>query len=158
MTCRYDRDKREYLTPEGDPCRRDEYGDPTRHCGVRRSCGQHIGPHELTCPRCIGRTRQDIRAIADLAPLAMVEALGDGINSEAAQIAGPATDPRLWSARRIAILSHLLAWNAHGRISELQYWHARVLVEDDDETHPERLLTGWHLRSPRTTTTRCPTG
>lgn len=107
--CRWDRDAGDYLTPEGDPCRRDEYGDPTTHCTARRTCSQHVGRGELTCARCLGRVRQTIRKIAAYSPLlptaAELEEYGrravQGVNSEAAWLAGPAADPESWMWHQI---------------------------------------------------------
>lgn len=128
MTCRWDREAEDYLT-DGKPCRHDDYGDPTQHCTARRTCSQHVGVGELTCARCIGRTRVDIRQIRDLAALMLPVALGAGVNSEAANLAGPAADPEAWSWRKVAA--------AQGRA-----WHVS-LVEDDDEHHPYTVLTRW---------------
>lgn len=100
MSCKWDSEAGDYLV-NGKPCRRDDYGDPTRHCTARRTCSVHIGRDELTCPRCIGRTRADIRWIENLAALMPIEALVQGVNSEAANIAGPAGDPLVLSWRRI---------------------------------------------------------
>ena len=109
--CRYDADTGAYLV-DGEPCRTDDYGDPTHHCQARRTCANHIGPDELTCARCVSRTRIDLRRIVDLAPLMAVQALGTGVNSEAAMLAGPAADPEAWmwtqAARRRRILERFI--------------------------------------------------
>lgn len=142
--CRWDRDAEDYLI-DGEPCRHDDYGDPTRHCTARRTCAQHIGPDELTCARCVGRTRADLRVIRDLAALMLPAALGAGIDSEAANLAGPATDVRTWHERRTAMKTYLLTWEAVGRINAEQYAHARATMEDDDEEHPYTVLTRWQM-------------
>ena len=144
MNCRYDRQSEDYLV-DGEKCRHDEYGDPTNHCTARRTCANHIGQSEHTCARCIGRTRQDLRRIVELAPLMLAQAIGTGVDGEAANLAGPGVDPRGWSERRMAMLHHLLAWEAGGRITERQYVHARGMMEDDDDQHPYVVLTRWHL-------------
>ena len=46
--CRWDREVGAYLTPDGDPCKRDDYGDLTYHCTARRTCANHVGKGELT--------------------------------------------------------------------------------------------------------------
>lgn len=140
--CRYDQIAGDYLI-DGEPCRTDEYGDPTKHCTARRTCSQHIGRDELTCLRCISRGRSVIRQIADLSALMMPAALASGLDSEAVNLAGPATDPTAWSERRIAMRSHLAAWEQVGRITEHQHLRARVNMEDDDEHHPYVVLTRW---------------
>lgn len=100
--CRYDKTAGEYLTDDGQPCRTDDYGDPTHHCTARRTCSVHIGADDLTCPRCIGRTRSDIAWVRNLAALMPVEAVARGdVNSEPANLAGPSADPTVTSWRRI---------------------------------------------------------
>lgn len=143
--CKWNPEKGDYLTPDGNLCRHDDYGDPTKHCSARRTCSQHVGPREQTCARCISRTRQDIRATQELATLMPTQALNDGIQSEAANLAGPSTDVRAWSHRRVAMNAHLLGWITIGRITEKAYLHARALMEDDDELDPDALLNRWHM-------------
>lgn len=131
MTCRWDTEAADYLTPDGDPCKVDEYGDPTSHCTARRTCSQHVGWGELTCARCLGRVRRLIRRIVDFAALMLPEALSAGLESEAANLAGPAADAEAWSWRKVAAMQ--------GRA-----WH-QSLVEDDDDWHPETVLTRWAM-------------
>lgn len=130
-TCRYDKAAEDYLRADGTACRHDDYGDPTRHCTARRTCAQHIGEDELTCARCVGRTRADLRQILSLAPLMLPVALGAGVDSEAANLAGPAADVEAWTWRKVA------ARQGHA-------WHVS-LIEDDDERHPYSVLTRWEL-------------
>jgi hypothetical protein len=152
MSCRWDRDAEEYLN-DGEPCKVDDYGDPTRHCTARRSCAQHVGEGEITCARCLGRTRTDVRRIVALSPLMVVQALGSGVDSEAAWLAGPAADVRDWSERRIAMRDHLDTWRLIGfpvgderhLLTEKQVLHARALMEDDDEQHPYTVLCRWWM-------------
>lgn len=129
--CKWDRDTETYLTADGEPCRRDDNGDPTRHCTARRSCAMHVYGDEITCARCVSRTRQDIRAITEQTPLLMVAALGGGVNSEAANLAGPAADVEAWSWRKVAARQGVA-------------WHVSLL-EDDDEKHPYTVLTRWEF-------------
>jgi hypothetical protein len=131
VTCRWDSDTADYYI-DGQPCRHDDYGDPTRHCTTRRTCSQHIGPKEQTCARCLGRTRIDIRQIVDRAALMLPEALITGINSEAANLAGPAANPEAWSWRKVTAMQ--------GRA-----WHLSQ-VEDDDDWHPYTVLVRWAWR------------
>jgi hypothetical protein len=125
-TCRWDRDAADYLTHDGDPCRTDDHGDPTHHCTSRRTCSWHVGPTELTCARCLGEVRRDIRWIVTLTALIPVAAEAEGIDSEVAHLAGPAADPEAWSWRKVAA-------------NQGRGWHLS-LEEDDDETHPEAVL------------------
>lgn len=144
MKCRYDRDVENYLI-DGEPCRVDDYGDPTRHCTARRTCSVHIGPDELTCPRCIGRTRADITWITNLAALMPTEALSAGVASEAANLAGPAAQPHGWSERRLAMLRHLDAWLEAARITEQQWISAHANMPEEDTHHPLNVLGRWVL-------------
>lgn len=131
IRCKWDRDAEDYLV-DGEPCRVDDYGDPTRHCTSRLSCSQHIGWDEITCPRCIGRTRQDIRRVVALASLLPTAALESrSIESEAVALAGPAADVEAWTWRKVAA--------RQGRA-----WHVS-LIEDDDEHHPYTVLTRWQM-------------
>lgn len=76
------------------PCEQD-------HCRV---CGwRHPDDaHPLTCPECVGETRDDLDEIAELSSPSRVmgEAINRGINSAAAFIAGPAAHPAAFARRR----------------------------------------------------------
>lgn len=144
--CRWDREFSDYLLPDGTVCRGDEYGDPTRHCTAKKGCANHVGASDLTCARCIGRARTNIKRIALLAPLALPVALEVGsLNSEAVNLAGPAADPRGWAERREAMYRHLDTWTDLERITWEQHAHALAAMPDDDELHPYGLLTRWHM-------------
>jgi len=145
MTCRWDRETETYRTNDGESCRVDEYGDPTHHCTARRTCSWHVAAHELTCARCIAGARRDLRWIGDLSALMLLAAINDGIESEAANLAGPSVDPHGWSERRRAQRQHLDTWATLGRITEAQALHARVALEEDDERHPGRVLGTWAM-------------
>lgn len=99
------------------------------HCTARRSCSWHVEVGQLTCGRCLARVRADLRWIGDLASLLPVAAEAAGVDSEAANLAGPATDSEAWSWRKAAAM-------AGGS------WHLS-LVEDDDEHHPLRVTQTW---------------
>ena len=99
------------------------------HCTGRKSCTWHVETGQLTCGRCINAARSDLRWIENLAALMMTAAIGEGVNSEAANLAGPSVDPEAWSWRKAAARSG-------------GTWHAS-LVEDDDEHHPHRVLATW---------------
>lgn len=99
------------------------------HCMARKNCAWHIGAGELTCGRCLGAVRRDLRWIGDLSPLMMTAAIAAGVNSEAASLAGPSVDPEAWSWRKAA---------ARRGVS----WHLS-LVEEDDEHHPLRVTQAW---------------
>lgn len=139
MICRYDREARDYLLPDGQPCRVDDYGDPTQHCQSRRSCSQHVGYEELTCARCLGRTRRVIGTIVDLSALMMPAALTAGVESQAAVLAGPGADYETFSARR-AIARRWILDNVPPRNVERAMG---ALLDDDDEQHPYVVLTRW---------------
>lgn len=101
------------------------------HCTCRTACPEHVGPTELTAPKCIGRTRDDLAMIVTLAALMLDEAVERGIDSEAANLAGPAADPEAWSWRKVAA-------------KQGGSWHAS-LIEDDDEHHPLFVLGVWDM-------------
>jgi hypothetical protein len=62
-----------------------------RHCTCRKACPEHINPsNPRTAPKCIGRTRDNIKAIRKLNLDTLAEAIRQGVNSEAANLAGPA--------------------------------------------------------------------
>lgn len=132
MSCRYDKETRDYLRPDGEPCRVDEYdGKPTKHCTARRTCSQHVGQDELTCPRCIRPIRRALREIPNLSALMLPEALSAGVESQAAVLAGPAANVEAWSWRKVAA-------------RQGGSWHLS-LIEDDDERHPYSVLTRWQM-------------
>ena len=146
MSCKWDSEAGEYLTSDGEPCRTDDYGDPTRHCTARRTCSVHIGADELTCPRCIARTRANLRRIPTLAALLLPVAVAAGsTETAAASLAGPAAQPRAWSERQIAMRSHLATWEKAGRITEAQHFHARQVMDETDDRHPLNVLGTWDL-------------
>jgi hypothetical protein len=157
VTCRWDSDAGDYLV-DGEPCRTDDYGDATKHCTARRTCSNHVGPGEITCAKCVGRSRMDLRRIVELAPLAMTQAIAVGVESEAANLAGPAADLRVFEARRSIsrawIYTHVRQsardWcedpecaRRHFKTQDGDRWHKRGienaladLLEDDDEFIP----------------------
>lgn len=144
MKCRYDRETNAYLI-DGEPCRVDEYGDPTEHCTARLTCSLHVGKGELTCARCIGRTRRDIRQVLGLASLMLPAALGEGVNSEAADLAGPAADPRDVRATRFYVEGHATHAYRTGRIDSERWEKILGALPDDDEWHPYSVLTRWQM-------------
>lgn len=140
MNCRWTEDG--YLLPDGETCRTDEYGDPTRHCTARRTCAQHVGWNELTCARCIGRVRADLRRIVDLAALMLPEAIVKGVNSEAASLAGPTADPEAWRWRQRARRD--AAYTRHWGDDDA-LMAALAELPADDEHHPTLVLGRWVL-------------
>lgn len=107
---------------------------PERHCAL---CGIEHVTHEgrgadQTCAACIGVVRGDLKLIAELAERLMPEAIHRGVNSEAANLAGPSIDTvdglEAWGYRR---MSGLL-----GRIPALA---------DDDSQHPLWVLGTWEM-------------
>lgn len=98
-----------------------------RHCTAARNCNWHVAEGQLTCGRCIARARWDLRWLSTLAALLMPAALADGVNSEAANLAGPAADREAWTWRKVAMSWHT-PWDA---------------LEDDDEFHPHAVTGTW---------------
>lgn len=160
-TCKYDREAGEYLTPDGETC-----DTPARqHCTARKTCPVHLGWGELTCARCVGRTRTDIRQIVERSALMLPEALVSGVNSEAANMAGPGGDYSVFTARRNIdkrwimdnIHKSARGWcedtdctRRHFKTDDGDRWHKRGienamadLIPDDDPFHPYSVLTRW---------------
>lgn len=98
------------------------------HCG---QCGkEHVGT-DLTCPGCVGATREHIAAIVDMSSRLLREAIVKGVNSEAANLAGPVADPEAWSWRA--------ATARKGAADHI------TLTEDDESTHPAWTLGTWEM-------------
>lgn len=91
-----------------------------RHCSAARNCCWHVAPTELTCGRCLARARGDLDALHRLAGDLWPEALEDGVDSEAAELAAPAADP----------------WQ----------WRHRTGETPDDEHHPHLVVGRWAVR------------
>lgn len=117
-----------------------------RHCSAKRNCAWHLPEGVLTCGRCLAGVRQHLRWIGDLSALVAVQALMDGVDSHAADLAGPAADPRALTEWQIARKSYLRTFESTGRITEAQHLHAlEALAEDDDQRHPYAVLTRWQM-------------
>lgn len=95
------------------------------------TCGRDVTPPELTCPTCIGRTRRDLTDIVTLAALMPTEAERRGVNSEAAYLAGPASDPYTTTARRVYVARTTGALLG--------------AMDDDDPHHPLTVLGTWEM-------------
>lgn len=116
-----------------------------RHCSARKSCTWHIDASEVTCGRCIADVRRDLAWIESLAALMLTAAISDGVESEAANLAGPAADPRALTEWQVARKGHLRAWESLGRITAAQHLHAIEAMDTDDERHPYSVLTRWQM-------------
>ena len=147
MSCRYDREAKQYFREDGMACVTDDYGDPTRHCTAKRTCSQHIAHGELTCARCLGRTRNDLRQIVNLTALMLPEAVARGsVNTEVANLAGPSADPLVESWRRINRAKATGSTIGDGAdetdpTAVLGIWQA-MLSEDYDHELPDRITLG----------------
>ncbi|MDF1603382.1 hypothetical protein [Nocardioides sp. YIM 152315] len=114
------------------------------HCTAAKNCAWHTGEGELTCARCIGAVRRDLRWIADLASLMMTAAISDGVTSEAANLAGPSPHPGTVVSRRVLLrkrLATLGPFAAAAGIDETGY----CVMPDDDWHHPYAVLGRWAL-------------
>ncbi len=114
------------------------------HCTARRNCTWHVDPNHQTCGRCITAVRRDLHWAADLAALTPTAAMGDGINSEAANLAGPAPHPGTEISRRVHTrrrLAKLGPFAAAAGIDETGY----QVIPDEDEHHPYAVLGRWAL-------------
>jgi len=142
MICRWDRTREAYLV-DGEPCRVDDYGDPTRHCTARRSCSNHVGWQEITCARCINRARNDVRRLSPLVALMWTAALDAGVTADAAMYAGPAADMDEYAQHREALGHRLDTWVANGAMTERQQLKELTDLVADDESHPANVLGVW---------------
>lgn len=98
-----------------------------KHCGT---CGiQHVDLQ--TCPTCVGHVRDDLDAIEDMSTRLLGEAVYRGVNSEAANLAGPVANPEAWS--------HRAASARKGRAPHIS------LDEDDDLKHPLWVCGTWEM-------------
>lgn len=102
---------------------------PGRHCTSRPSCTWHLATGELTCGRCIAGVRRELKWIGDAVALMPTAAMCDGVDSAAANLAGPAADAEAWTWRKVAARQGVA-------------WHVS-LIEDDDEHHPGRVVGTW---------------
>jgi hypothetical protein len=101
--CRYDRETKQHLLREHQPecinpackgcrvCLHDQ-GNPVRHCRVRLRCTSHLGWTEFACPECLGKIRGNLSGLVETLALMPEEAEEQGVNSEAANLAGPHAD------------------------------------------------------------------
>ena len=115
---------------------------PEPHCTARTHCTRHVEPTELTCPTCLSKTRGDLAQIVAMHHAMSDEAQHRGVNSEAANLAGPEADPYSYEARRV--------------------WTARTMglflgeLSDLEPEGPLTVLGGYDMRlrddyGPRTT-------
>lgn len=98
-----------------------------RHC---EDCTKvHVDATEQTCPACIGKTRANLRALVDLYATLPEEVEHRGVESEAANLYGPATNAESWSYRKAALSLRLAV--------------PMSALEPDDEHHPLMVLGRW---------------
>lgn len=131
-----------WTQPGGDPCGED-------HCQVNR-CTNHL-TSGLTCPDCLARTRDHLHRIVEAAALMLPEAIHCGINSEAANLAGPAPHPgttraRWWQARQEASrrATHTNDDGTTYRDPD-QFATLCEQLPHDDPHHPYAVLGRWEM-------------
>lgn len=106
---------------------------PERHCS---RCGrEHVTVEgrgaDITCARCIGGVREDMAEIERRSEKLLTEAVHRGINSEAANLAGP-------------VPPTLEAIEAH-RWRQLSAFWGRIPELPEDDQHPAWVLGSWEL-------------
>mgnify|MGYP007100071393 FL=1 len=125
-----------WTQPKGDPC-------PETHC--QANCGRHTGGM-LTCPECITEARDHLTRIVEAAALMLPEAIHRGVNSEAANLAGPAPHPGTararWQQGRARASTE--AW-VSGEFDPDVFNRAIDRLPDDDPAHPYAVLGRWHM-------------
>jgi hypothetical protein len=117
---------------------------PNRHC----TCGHHLTEGDYACPQCVGYVRTHLQQIEDRAALMLPEAVIKGVRSEAAMLAGPATDPEAWAWRRAAQarrenvpLSTLPEQDSHHPRSVLGEWERAFREDYNQATNLEWTIT-----------------
>lgn len=116
------------------PCETDEHGNRTKHCTARRFCASHLdAAHPLTCPACIGRTRDDLALIVKLSGQLLAEAIEAGVASEAANLAGPAPHP---------VIAH---WQRINTLRANPGANPDDILPPDDRHHPLTVLGMWEM-------------
>lgn len=114
------------------------------HCTAKKSCANHLADEDdLTCARCIGRTRVNLKRIVELAPFAAFDPDRDRTESELVNLAGPVADPVTWDWRQRRAKDDLLTQNAHGSLSDRGLEKAWLELDSEDERHPGNLLPRW---------------
>lgn len=128
-------------TPDGwvnrsdEPCTTDQHGNPTRHCKRNNRCGRHLEPHDEMCPVCVGKIRTNLLAVEELAALMEAEAMVAGVNSEAANLAGPWTNAVRWDwARGNAVRA---AWAKGADVEPVRADFAVDLLHQPEDDIPE---------------------
>ena len=111
------------------------------HCTAGRTCTWHLEPGQLTCGRCLASVRRNLRRIGDLSALMFPAAIAGGVNSGAANLAGPAADYSTFVARRLIDQR----WIDQYLPEHNQIRAAEALIEDDDPHHPYNVLTRWEF-------------
>lgn len=128
-------------TPDGwvnrsdEPCTTDQHGNPTRHCKRNNRCGRHLEPHDEMCPVCVGKIRTNLLAVEELAALMEAEAVVAGVNSEAANLAGPWTNAVRWDWARVNAVR--AAWAKGADVEPVRADFAVDLL------HPGTCLSYW---------------
>jgi hypothetical protein len=100
-----------------------------QHCTARRRCCSHIDATLLTCPSCVRKTKGDVVEIAKLSILVLGDAFVNGVDSTAANLHGPHSDPRTDRDLRVA------AFQTSGV----------HVFEDETDRHPLNVLGTWEM-------------
>ena len=116
----------------------------TSTCQVIR-CHTEIEDHQLTCPGCIARARDDMRRIEIAAALMLPEAVHRGVDSEAANLAGPAPHPAVAHARFAERRAELMAEHLPHDFAGYNAAYDAELAILDIEVHPYGLLGRWEM-------------
>lgn len=113
-------------------------------CQVIR-CHTEVEDHQLTCPGCIARARDDMRRIEIAAALMLPEAIHRGVDSEAANLAGPAPHPAVAHARFAERRAELMAEHLPHDFAGYNAAYDAELAILDIEVHPYGLLGRWEM-------------
>jgi hypothetical protein len=146
--CTWEAVDQQWLSPEHQADCADAYCKGCRpcgedHCAMRGRCPNHVqhAAGVITCPECIGKVRGDLVAIENLHASMSVEAMfaAAGVESEAANMAGPAAAPEQFATRRdfMQARDHARGWCDFPKDEHL---------DADDPHHPFTVLASWEGR------------
>jgi len=110
------------------------------HCAMRGRCANHVEAEAgiITCPGCIGQVRRDLATVEELHALVGDEAEYAGLDSEAANLAGPAASPDQVAGRK----AHGLEWLVAEHLADCKVPDCPGCRPD---LHPYRVLGDWDL-------------
>lgn len=107
------------------------------HCALHGKCANHVrhAAGMYTCSSCVGKTRRNLNRILDRYAEIPEEAIESGVDSEAANLIGPAASPEQVKARR----------EAGVHVEDFAPATKRRPAITDDPHHPYLVLGRWDM-------------